>query len=110
MSANLDFTPFQILSVHGQMYQGIRPSEIPKPFKSVLVILGGQSYTPSLPPNYTKEDILGYGAAIRVGLNLGLSGKSTGEDKAYRLVTLLKDGRKWSKLIALNGNITEGWS
>jgi hypothetical protein len=82
---------------------------IPKPFKSAMVALGGRTYEPGLPKGYTQGQVIGYDAAIRVGINMELSGKPAGEDRAYRLITLLDDGRKWSKLIFPNGNIEEGW-
>lgn len=105
-----DYTPFHILCAHGQQYCGVRPSLIPKPFKSATVILGGRSYKPDLPEGYDRKQVIGYDAAIRVGINMDSAGKPVGkEDRAYRLITLLADGRKWSKLIFPNGDIEEGW-
>lgn len=114
MLANLDpmpvdFTPFHILCANGQQYCGVRPSMIPKPFKNVAVVLGGRSYKPGFPVGYNRKQVIGYGAAIRVGINMGYTGKPAGEDRAYRLITLMEDGKKWSKLIFPNGNIEEGW-
>lgn len=110
---SLDFTPFHILCAHGQQYCGVRPSMIPKPFKSAVVVLNGQSYKPGLPDGCSLNNIVGFDAAIRVGITMEVSEKSVGtvekEDRAYRLITLMKDGRKWSKLIYLNGNIEEDW-
>jgi hypothetical protein len=105
----LDFKPFHIFSAHGRQYCGIRPSEILKPFKSATVVLGGGTYQPGIPEGYTQKQVIGYDAAIRVGINITSSGEHTKEDRAYRLITLLADGRKWSKLIFLNGNVQEDW-
>ena len=106
---SLDFTPFHIFSAHGQRYCGVRPSVIPKPFRSAAVVLGGRTYEPGLPSGYYQKQVIGYDAAIRVGINIESTGKSIGEDRAYRLITLLTDGRKWSKLIFPNGDIEEDW-
>lgn len=106
---SLDFTPFHIFSAHGQQYCGVQPSVIPKPFKSALVILNGQTYKPGIPEGCNHKQVIGYDAAIRVGINMTPSGKPTGEDRVYRLITLLADGRKWSKLIFPNGDIQEDW-
>jgi len=105
----LDFTPFHIFSAHGQRYCGIRPSMIPKPFKSVVVVLGKHTYKPGLPRGCVSNQILGYDAAIKVGINLGSSMKQSKDDTAYRIITLLKDGQKWSKLISPNGHVEENW-
>jgi len=107
--ASLDFTPFHIFSVRGQQYTGVRPSIIPKPFVSATIILEGRSYLPGLPEGYTKKQVIGYDAALRVGLNMTPTGEELSNDKAYRLITLLDDGKKWSKLIYPSGNIEEDW-
>lgn len=109
-SVSLDFTPFHIFGANGQQYIGIRPSLIPKPFKRAVVVLGGRVFKPGLPKGCSLDHILGYDAAVRVGINMDGMGKQIGDDdKAYRLTTLLKDGRKWSRLIYLDGNTEEGW-
>ena len=106
---SLDFTPFYILSAHGQQYCGVRPSMIPKPFKSVVVTFGGETYCPGLPEGYLKKDVVGYDAAIRVGMNLTSAGKKVNSDMAYRMITILKDGKKWFKSIGPGKQITEDW-
>lgn len=107
---SLDFTPFHIFGADGQQYTGIRPSVIPKPFKSAVVVLGGKTFGPGLPEGYSRDHVLGYDAAVRIGINMDDTGRQIGDnDKAYRLITLLKDGRRWSKLVFLDSSIKEDW-
>lgn len=106
---SLDFAPFHIFSANGQQYCGVKPSEIPKPFISVAVILNKRTYRPGMPKGYTRKHVIGYDAAIRVGMNMTETGGKLSTDKVYRMITLLDDGKKWSKLICLNGDTEEGW-
>jgi hypothetical protein len=64
---------------------------------------------PRFPEGYSLDHILGYDAAVRVGLNMSNLGAPLGSDEAYRLITLLKDGKRWSRLIYLDGSSKEGW-
>lgn len=105
----VNFTPFHIFGANGQQYTGIRPSLIPKPFISAVVVLNGKTFKPGLPEGYTKEQVIGYDAAVRVGLNLGITGKVLGGDNAYRLITLLNDNKKWSRLILIDGTTKDEW-
>lgn len=106
---SLDFTPFHIFGANGQPYTGVRPSFIPKPFISAVVVLNGKTFKPGFPEGYSQDQVLGYDAAVRVGMNMNINGKLLGGDRAYRLITLLEDGRKWSRLIYLSGYSEEGW-
>lgn len=106
---SVDFGPLHITCAQGQTYVGVRPSVIPKPFKSAKVILSGRRFLPGMPTGFSEDQIIGYDAAVRVGLNMGPDGESLGGDKAYRLVTLLKGGLKWSRLIHLDGKIEDNW-
>lgn len=109
MPDNIDFTPFHIFGADGQQYTGVRPSVIPKPFRGAVVVLGGKTFKSGLPPGYSVDQVLGYSAAVRMGLNLNADGVPLRSDKAYRLITLMKDGTKWSRLIYLDGSIEEYW-
>jgi len=109
MSVNIDFTPFHITCSKGQIYRGVRPSMIPKPFRQVNVYLAGKWYEPGVPKGYRRDHIIGFDAAIKVAMDLSLSGKEKKDSRAYRIVTLLDDGRKWSKLIFLDGRVKENW-
>lgn len=106
---SVDFGPLHIICAYGQSYVGVRPSVIPKPFKSATVILNGRCYLPGLPKGFSEDQVIGYDAAVRVGLNMGSDGKPLGGDKAYRLITLLKGGARWSRLVFPNGEIKEEW-
>lgn len=101
--------PFRIIGASGQKYVGVQPSLISKPFRSVEVVLGGKSFKPSLPQGCPAGQVLGYDAAIRVGINMNTTGDVLDKDQAYRLITLLKDGRRWSRLVYLGGHIEEYW-
>lgn len=109
MLANNQWEPFHIFGANGQQYAGIRPSLIPKPFKSAVVVMNGTSFKPGLPKGYSVDQVFGYDATMRVGLNMNKEGKELSRDQAYRLITLLKDGRRWSKLIYMNGHSEEFW-
>ena len=109
MLDNIDFAPFRILGADGQRYTGVRPSLIPKPFKGVSVVLQGKLFKPRVPDGYSVDQVLGFDAAIRIGMDLHVAGGFLRSNKAYRLVTLLKDGRRWSRLVYLNGRSEEGW-
>lgn len=109
MSASIDFSPLRVVGANGQQYIGIRPSLIPKPFMGAVIILGGKTFGPGLPEGYSRDHVLGYDAAVRVGMNMDASGALLGEDKTYRLITLLKSGKRWSRLIYLDGSSKEEW-
>lgn len=101
--------PFRIFGANGQEYTGVQPSLIPKPFRSVVVTLGGMAFKPSLPRGCSGNQVFGYDAAVRMGVNMSGSGVALSSDQAYRLITLLKDGRRWSKLVYVDGRIEEYW-
>lgn len=102
---SVNFEPFRILGADGKRYKGIRPSLIPGPFKYVAVYIGGKPFGPGVPFESDAPQIIGYDAAIRVGINIGVDSM----DLAYRIITLMKDGKKWSRLIHPNGRLEERW-
>ena len=110
MSVNsLDFSPFCVTGADGKVYLGVRPSLIPKPFKSASVQIQGITYMARTPKGYSIDQVLGYDASIRVGLNMSSSGDPKGSDAAYKLITLLNDGKKWSMLVRMTGMVEEEW-
>jgi hypothetical protein len=108
-SISLDFTPFHIFGADGHQYTGVRPSLIPKPFKSAVVVLNGKTFKPGFPKGYSRDQVFGYDAAVRMGINMTATGKKLSTDIAYRVVTILNDGKRWSKLVYPNGDIQEDW-
>ena len=109
MSAKIDFSPINILSADGNWYRGVRPSLVLKPFISVFLVLGGKVIPPGLPKGYSPKDAVDFDVAARMGMSLNAGGSGPLECQGYRMVAIFKDGKRWSKLIYLNGIITENW-
>lgn len=97
------FSRLRIEGSDAVVYEGVRPSSVPKPFRSVVVCLPGNGIIGPLPPE-SGCPVLGYEAAV----NCTIDGNGT-ELYRWKLTTLLAGGKQWITYISLNGHSTGAW-
>lgn len=90
----IDFSRFEIVGADGNRYVGVRPSLVPKPFRSICYKCdNGLIIYPTTHPNTEGFD---------GSLNVITNGKN--ETKiSVRLICILKDGRKMYNLYTTEG-------
>jgi hypothetical protein len=100
----LDFGPLTITDADGVTHFGKRPSLLKRPFRQVRLAVENGSIGCKWPDGLVPAEFY---AAVNVSLDpCGQADCAV----RYRLVALMPDGRRWSNLYDLTGNlISEGW-
>ena len=84
----IDFSRFEIVGADGNVYRGIRPSLVPKPFISIKYVCPSGLIIYPLIPN-DPDDVLGYDGSLQVSM-----GSDNSTRIAVRMITILKNGER----------------
>jgi hypothetical protein len=94
---DVDFSRLVVCGADNKTYHGQAPSTIPGPFKGVKLAFPEHECFATVPEGVPVVDINYFEAFITVVLEDGA------ENHAYKLVTVLKDGRKWGSFYSMEG-------
>ncbi len=96
------FSRVHIIDKNGIEYNGIQPSLLEKPFREVSVTtIDGRNLLPYINPSKTNTGIIGFDMSIKVIADA--MGPAESANYFYRLVTLYKDGERFSSFYTMDG-------
>lgn len=96
------FSQVCITDKNGYEHKGIQPSLLEKPFREVYInTREGQKLLPYINPNKTNIGIIGFDMSVKVIANA--MGSAEDANYFYRLVTLYRDGERFSSFYTLDG-------
>lgn len=105
MNDIIDFSRFRIIGADGNVYRGVRPSLVPKPFRQISYKTpSGQLLFPKTNPQKPDSLILGYDGSFRI-----VNAQFNHSTLYVRLVTYYKDDTAWGVLFERSGTwVQEG--
>ena len=96
------FSQVRIVDKNGDEHNGVPPSLLEKPFREVTVHTeDGKTLLPYINPNKQNIGIVGFDMSVKVIADA--MGSAETANYFYRLVTLYRDGERFSAFYTMDG-------
>lgn len=96
------FSQVRIVDKNGFEHKGIQPSLLEKPFREVAIhTKDGKTLLPYINPTKTNIGIIGFDMSVKVIADA--MGSAETANYFYRLVTLYRDGERFSAFYTMDG-------